>query len=258
MTYPQDENEFLWVPPNVENPPRYAIGILEEWDSATFANAVRYRGAVLRNLAVINRVEALSFTVGQQVALIGHSGTGPITSFAILGSYLQPGGTAAGEAIQFLQSTVAKEISVEIFAERIFSDVVPDLEITSSTSYTDLATPGPSVTADITSTGLAVVMIGSFAAATKSSAIGAPILQYALMAYEISGATTRSPVDLESHATGAGFSAAESVNVRNGSSKVSVVNGLNAGANTFTAKYRAANNFNDVGFADRTLVVIAF
>ena len=100
--------------------------------------------------------------------------------------------------------------------------IVGTAESTTSTAWTDLATVGPAVTQIIGSTGKAIV--GILAAYSNASS------NFALMGYAVSGATVVSANDTISLQT------ATPSDVRNG---IVVVQGsLNAGSNTFTAKYR--------------------
>jgi len=103
-------------------------------------------------------------------------------------------------------------------------------ETTSSTSFTDLATVGPSVT--ITTGTRALVIITSYlhnGTNSTSNYIG----------FEVSGATTVSPSDnrslfLSNTSTGNGRPELRY-------SYAYIVTGLNAGSNTFTLKYRCSS-----------------
>jgi hypothetical protein len=253
-----DDPAQLHVPPNIEGPPIFAVGILEEWNPTTFVGSVRYRGALLRNLAVINRVEALSFTVGQQVSLLGRTGTGVFTSFAILGSFLTPGTTAAEEAIAFLQSDLAHQISSEIFADRIHSAKVLTQQATTSTSFTDLATVGPEIEDVPIEIGVAIVSVGAKIYIDLGSA---PDQMAGYMGCAVSGATSVvASVDdsvYKEFGSQSGSTGSWASGIR--ASYIYPITGLNPGLHTFTAKYRvAAADDTSVNFSDRQMVVIAF
>lgn len=111
-------------------------------------------------------------------------------------------------------------------------------ETTTSTSYTDVTTPGPAVTVTIGSTGLAMV---DFASTIYNSNAGS----YSLCAVAVSGATTHAAADTE------GMAYAVVAGARFG--RPLYMSGLNAGSNTFTMKYRATAN--TAHFADRMLIV---
>lgn len=257
--YMSDDLATLFVPPNVEQPPRYVIAVLEQWDPDTFQNSVRYRGTLMHNLAVINSVEALSFSAGQSVALLGHSGTGALTSFAILGRYLQPGSSAATEAVSFLQGELARQISAEIFAERISTATVPTQQSTTSATFTDLATVGPQITGVEIQVGVAIVF--------ASAGI---FIQFdqdqqgtgGYMGVQISGATSVSPAESESLVYSMfpdTIPGDEGLNGFLRASNMYPFTGLNPGTHTFTAKYRrSVSGGQAVEFLDRAMMVIAF
>lgn len=112
-------------------------------------------------------------------------------------------------------------------------------EATSSTSYTDLATVGPSVT--VTTGGNAIVMVTALGGSNTTSDV-------VFMSYTVSGATTISASD----AIGVAYSSALG-NSYIQASFVAARGGLNAGSNTFTAKYRA--NAGTATFANRNITV---
>lgn len=123
----------------------------------------------------------------------------------------------------------------------VASAFVGTFQSTSSTSYTDLATAGPSVTM---TTGTSVLIILS-AVGNKSSGGG----NTAFMGIAVSGATTLSPSDAtaaQASPPAGGFGFALGGNVV-------VLTGLTAGSNTFTAKYRVDGS--TIGFTNRGLTV---
>lgn len=122
-------------------------------------------------------------------------------------------------------------------------DSVATTQATTSTSYTDLATAGPTVT--LTSAGtLALVLFGCASFSNSATETGQA------MSFAVSGATTISASDtyarIVSHNNNAfGF------NVMN----FAVVT-ITPGSNTFTAKYRLATATSS-SFANRRLFVFA-
>jgi hypothetical protein len=95
-------------------------------------------------------------------------------------------------------------------------------QTTTSTSYTDLATAGPAVTL---TTGTKALVIVS-AHLTNSAE------QRGYMGFAVSGATTLAASDTRS------LMRYITANQENGMSFAVILNGLTAGSNTFTAKYR--------------------
>jgi hypothetical protein len=111
---------------------------------------------------------------------------------------------------------------------------------TASTSFTDLATVGPAVTA---TTGTRALLL--WMAAVRNSA--AP--SRALVGVAISGATTTAASDLGAAHALIGTASAEQTIVG-----ARVVTGLTAGSNTFTLKYRTTSGALNVQY--RRLIVI--
>lgn len=113
---------------------------------------------------------------------------------------------------------------------------------TTSNTYTDLATSGPSVTL---STGVnAIVIIAAFMSQSINSG-------FAGMTWASSGATTNAASDTWSLQL-------EGVKAGNPVSACSWyrTNSLNAGTNTFTAKYRRSSAGGTATFANRIIIVL--
>lgn len=118
---------------------------------------------------------------------------------------------------------------------------VDTTQTTTSTSYTDLATVGPTVTL---TTGTAVlVTVCSFITSSTTSNSG-----YA--SFAVSGATTRAAADVDSC-----FLASGVANIGSTVSRTFVITGLNAGSNTFTMKYRKDGGAGTWTFGFRTITV---
>jgi hypothetical protein len=126
-------------------------------------------------------------------------------------------------------------------AERIpTANTVGTLQTTTSTTYTDLATVGPAVTV---TTGPRALVIWGCEASNGTSNVSS------YMGYAVSGATTVAAVDSVclkvTIASGAGIQASRAL-----------IQGLTAGSNTFTAKYRVDANTGT--FSQRTINVVPF
>jgi hypothetical protein len=124
------------------------------------------------------------------------------------------------------------------------SAVVATSQTTSSDSYTDLATVGPTVTLSTGNRALVIVTCRLTNGTTQG---------WAYMSYAVSGATTTSASDatavfVQMTNSSAGFSSTFRM------SAASVAT-LNAGSNTFTAKYRRAST-GTATFVDREIFVI--
>ena len=116
-------------------------------------------------------------------------------------------------------------------------------ESTASTTYTDLATVGPSVSVATGTEALVIISAVLWNATAGSRAI---------TAYAVSGVTTDAANDTRALMNNCGDGS-------NDLGRFSVVNlhtGLTAGTNVFTMKYRASAN--TASFDNRTITVIPF
>jgi hypothetical protein len=153
---------------------------------------------------------------------------GNLANYQALSAYTQAGsilvGTGAGASAERVPSTAA----------------VATNQGTTSISYTDLTTVGPSVTV---TTGTMALVIVSAEMWNSTSAFAA------LMAFAVSGATTRAGADAEALRHQSGTASEEAA-----ASRMTLVTGLTPGSNTFTAKYRA--NGGTAQFLNRAITVI--
>lgn len=129
-----------------------------------------------------------------------------------------------------------------IATRQSFNDVVDTAQSTTSTSYTDLATVGPSVTVNSGPKALVLVACGILSDTNSAAAFAG---------YEISGATSRAASDTEAIELD-GITANNTLRT----SIASLATGLTTGANTFTMKYRAGSN--TATYSNRQIVVIPF
>jgi len=121
---------------------------------------------------------------------------------------------------------------------------VATAQSTTSTSYTDLSTVGPSVTL---TTGTKALIIFAASCQTGGANIGRT-----KMAVAISGATTVAAAD--ANAIDLYFGVVATIQTRVGMAYL--VTGLTAGSNTFTAKYSGEQSGVSITFANRQISVI--
>lgn len=132
----------------------------------------------------------------------------------------------------------------QIAERQSVTDIVEDVESTTSTSYNDLTTVGPTVEVE---TGAFALVINT--ADITNNTAG----QSGRMTWEVSGASSFAAEDFRAlrvtvpSTTGFG-------NVR--ASVTTAIGGLTPGMNTFTSKYRASGG--TATFANRRLTVLAF
>lgn len=121
---------------------------------------------------------------------------------------------------------------------------VSTTETTTSTTFTDLATVGPVATVDVGTSGKVLVIVG---ATIWNNTAGSR----SFMGWAASGANTVAAADARAldYESGA-------ANDLSGSSRAIVLEGLNAGSTTFTAKYKVSSGGGTGSFVFRNISVI--
>jgi hypothetical protein len=234
-------------------------GTIRAFDTDTFENVIEYDGLRVTDVPVASGLEALTYVPGDVVLLEGWFPGGKrgelgIGSIWIRGRVITPGATAAQQVIAPMTSSLGRAVSAQVFADRIKSASVAANEATSSGTFGDLTTPGPTVTAEITDARAVVVIV---TARIHAGVLGTT--SGGLMGFDVSGASTLSFE--QSHAAqNVRFFADEGISDTQRASALSLVtaaDGLNAGTNTFTAKY-ATGGAGTATFQFRNITVIGF
>jgi len=215
--------------PGPAQPVGYRQGVIISYNQTTGANQVLVGGTTVTDLPLLNTSEALLLTPG---AVVGILTAGP--SWFIIGRVTVPGSEQALSALRMV-------------SDRMLADEVPGQGTRAQATFGDLNDQvGPSVTATISRSGMALVLVG--ATITTAGAI----YSGGLMGFDITGATTRgaSVADsLEFSMSSEAFSASATRSI--------LVTGLNAGEHTFTARYRSAASGTPFTCENRNLVVFA-
>lgn len=121
------------------------------------------------------------------------------------------------------------------------SDRIDTAQTTTSNTYTDLATVGPTVTI-LTGTAVEVTVCAYIASSTTSNT--------GYMGFAVSGATSRAAADVDSCKLSSGVPGIGAT-----VSRTFKITGLTAGNNTFTAKYRRDGGSGTWTFSVRSLTV---
>jgi hypothetical protein len=223
---------------------RRMTGTLRAWNPGTLQGVVELPGGQLvTNPPVMAALDAMSWAPGDEVILDLVPGSGGFSSVMILGRVFRPNAANSARVLQALQNDFAKQIAAEVFADRIKNNIVEENEVTSSTDWTDLDTPGPRVTeVEVTATGVMLVILGCSINVGNNGGY---------MSFELTGPTNLGP--FEGRAAGHGVAAG---NTFVEASRLVLVEGLAPGSYTVTAKYKVPNGGN-VAFNFRTLSVIA-
>ncbi|MEU3452189.1 hypothetical protein ABZ671_00900 [Micromonospora sp. NPDC006766] len=204
----------------------YRQGVVLAWNPYTTENTIDVAGAVMTNLSILNTSEALLLAPGDVVGILT---AGP--SWCILGRLTIPGTDAAATAMRAVSDQMVSDTN-----EWFDSLTAP------TGGYVDLAHVGPQVTATISPARKALVLIGARMSGNSPLA--------ASMSFRVSGASNINPASWRaadvSILAGGVCTPARAVYLTS-------ANGLQAGQNTFTAKYSVTNG--TTLFTDRTMVV---
>ena len=153
-----------------------------------------------------------------------------------------------------MASPSGRTLSAQVFADRIQSASVATNETASSGTFGDLTTPGPAVTIEITAARAALVIV---TARIHAGVLGTT--SGGLMGFAVSGASAFQKEQANA-ATNIRFFADEGISDTQRASALSLItaaDGLNAGTNTFTAKY-ATGGSGTATFQFRNITVIGF
>lgn len=223
---------FLPPPASPAQDMRYRQGTILTFNQVTLSNTVSVGGTTLTDLPLLGVAEAASLTPGSIVGITSILSERGTATWAIMGRFVIPGTADATNAITQV-------------SQRIYTATVATFEDTASATFTDLATVGPAVTANIGASGRALVIVSaSMAVPNKGGAMSFEVSGASTLAASITRALALSDTDATS-SVGAFFS------------RVIEVSGLNAGSNTFTAKYERTSGATNVGFQDRNITVFA-
>lgn len=209
------------------------------------------------NISILNDFASgtISFAAGGSSTAhmtIGATGATTFSSSVTANSLVKSGGTAS-QILAADGSVITAGTNITISSGTISStasgftasgNVINTIQTTTSATYVDLATAGPSATVTIGASGTAIVMLTA-QAMTASSGVEA------YMGFAVSGATTVAASD-----TQALVSATRNTGDTPKSAATFWVTGLNAGSTTFTSKYRSGTSGTLASFDYRNIIVI--
>lgn len=209
-------------------------GTVLTWNQATAENTVDVGGATLTNVPILNTSEALLLGEGDVVGILTAG-----ASWFILGRVTIPGTPEAASALTAVSSGIA-------------AGTVSTQQTTTSTTYGDLATVGPSATVTIRATGKALVIVSAQMAYAESATqeTGAAVSFVASGANSLATSSQRS---VNSWLSVGGPPA--SIGRTDQYGATFYLSGLNTGATTFTLKYKSQMAGKTAYFADRVIVV---
>lgn len=215
-------------------------GTVLSWDPLTAHNTVDVGGSVFTDLPILNTSEAMTLRPGDVVGIMttGQSAG----SWWIMGRITLPGSPQAASALSMLGIQAA---------------TIPNVDSTTSGTYIDLGTVGPVLTDVLVGqSGRCLVFIS-----TALQEFSGDLARGGEMSFAVSGATVVAPNPFRALRIGHtddgrimdGYSS-NNLSVR--STAIHLLDGLNTGSHTFTAKYKTGNAGTEVGFFDRTIMAL--
>jgi hypothetical protein len=233
VSYAGDDLVPLLIPTE-SNALTFRQGVIVTYSQTDGSNTVQVGGSVMSNLPILNTSEALLMTPGAVVGLLS-VGTASKTMF-ILGRITIPGTPDALTALS---------------AFRTITGTVAAAQGTTSTSYTDLTTAGPTVQVTVPNSGRVLMILSARIGWSDSDPSSGGAMSAALSgANTVAAGGDKVLSSFLSTATGG----AQNAFFR--SSVVHVYEGLTPGLTTWTAKYQTLDAGEAADFEDRTIVLI--
>jgi hypothetical protein len=246
MTAAVDEFAGLFgpPPPGPALPIAYRQGLVVSFDAATLENQVLIGGSILTDLPLLGVGEATLLVPGASVGVLVIGGTGAKT-YAIIGRIVRPNTADATAAIGLLNSLV-------------YAATVNTQESRSSTTFGDLATVGPAVTAPVRASGRLLVIVNTQIQWIESNASPQ---RGGWATIDMTGANTVSTatandVVLPTANLGLTSPGTTAMAFQGTYTAAGVFTGLNPGLTTVTMKYASQYSGEAVDFGRRTLIVI--
>lgn len=228
---------FAAAPVGPGQPLTYRQGVIVTFNPLTLQNtvAVGNSGAIFTDLPLLGVAEADTYAPGSVVGLL----CTPYEMF-IVGRLVRPNTPEAIDAINKLSNTIT-------------ANTVVTGETTTSTTFTDLATYGPVVKANVRSSGRLLVILS--AAISVFNTGTAPF--EGRMGVQVDGPTSYLPAQLNDLTIGYSDNATHIIGDQMNAAFVLLLEGLTPGAYTLTAKYHSGGGGNQSQFAQRAIIAIA-
>lgn len=244
MTGSDDLSELFAPPPASPSlEMRYRQGRVLTFDQVTLENTVDVGGTTMTNLPLLGVGESTLLAPGAIVGITSVQSLRGTATWAILGRMVEPNTADAFNAISLLSSWVS-------------AASIQTQETTNNTSYTDLTTPGPTVTVTVRHTGRILIMLSSqiqFIDADPLDGAGGRVTVEMSGANTLSAATAEGPIRITNFLA---HNLGGSDTLQGTYTQTVLYEGLNPGPTTITMKY-AANVAENTDFGRRTLTVIS-
>jgi len=242
-----DDLERLFAPPlaSPSQDMRYRQGVILAFNQITLQNTVQVGGSQFTDLPILGVGESTLLAPGAVVGVISVLSERGVATWAIVGRMVIPNTTDAFNAISLLSSSIV-------------TAAIETQESTSTSSYVDLTTVGPSVTVTVKQTGRILLILScqiQWIDGDPADGRGGEVTVDMTGANVIGTATNEGPIRLTNFN---GVNAGTSMSLQGTYTQAVVVSGLNAGATTIKMMYKArpAGEATTVDFGRRSITVI--
>lgn len=224
-----------------QNDTGYRQGVVVAWNQSTAENLVTVGGALLTNLPALNTSEATLLVPGDVVVCVRWG-----RSWAVLGRVIIPGTSESASALSALRTESAS---------------VTAQDTITSTSYADApVNVGPEITIQVGASGrLLVFPRAHILSQGPTTAAGNSLTVQGGMGFTLSGANTSAVTSDRVVTLEAGLMVTSSthwIRIEGDAGGAILIEGLNPGATTLTAKYRSTSGVT-TQVTNRTLTAMA-
>ena len=150
------------------DPVKFRKGTIVSFDQSSGGNVVEVAGANISNMSVLGVAEVASYVPGAQVGILVVD-SGGSQSWFILGRNVRPFTSDYSDAINLLNNS-------------IYSDQIDTAQDTTSTTFGDLTTIGPTAFPIVRNSGRVLVMVSTVIISDDTDVVGG-----GLMTTEVSG-----------------------------------------------------------------------
>jgi len=229
------------APAGPAQPMSYRQGTIVEWNPLTAENKVNVGGTIVEDIPILNTTEALLLSPGAVVGLMIVGST-----WAIIGRLIVPGTPDAASALNAVLTD-----SADVFT----------LETTTSDTYTDLTTEGPTLPDVIVGASRRLLVLVS--TEIRGIALQGASIRSAggFMSFDLAGATTQAASDANCAEAFIRYNDSPDtfgtdIELRISATRAVLLTGLNPGSHSLTAKYRSAVAGVTATFFQRSLIAI--
>lgn len=217
--------------------------VIVTYNQATAENSVLVGTSLLNNLPILNTSEAAILAPGDVVGILTFGGT-----WGILGRFTIPGTPQAVSALSALRSQ---------------SDTVLTNEPITSGSFGDpINAPGPTVTVTVGASRRVLVLVSAECSGQASKAGGNTMVAGGAVGFQLSGANILAPTYSNALQITGNMMVNDSASghvfgVTGGMTRAILLNNLNPGPTTITAKYSRLGNGVLVNIMNRNITALA-